>query len=766
LQFHHGDSGQTKLEKLQQALSRYQFPQADTVPLLAALLSLPYPEGTSPLTLSPQKQKYKTQEALVAWLLEEAERQAVYCAWEDLHWADPSTLELLTLFLDQVPTIRLLAVLTFRPDFTPPWRLRSHLTQLTLNRLGRLQVEAMVQQVAGGKGLPTEVLQQIVRKTDGVPLFVEELTKMVLESGLLRETNGHYELTGPLPSLATPATLHDSLMARLDKLTTVKEVAQIGAVLGREFSYELLRAIAAVDEMALQQALGKLVEAEVLYQRGLPPHARYVFKHALIQEAAYQSLLKSTRQQYHQQIAQVLADHFPETVETQPELVAQHYSEAGLIEQAIPYWQQAGKRASQRSANVEAVSHLTKGLELLKTLPDTPERSQHELRLLTTLGPALISTKGYGAPEVEQTYARAYELCQQGGSPRQLIYVLQGLRLFYFVRGELRKAQDLAEHIYRLAQRVSTPTALMTAHGALGISLFRVGELTAARAHLEQAWMLCHPQEHNPGVIESMRDLGGSYLSQVALILWYLGYPDQALEKARAALLLAHEGTHPFNLAFALAYAAAMDFLLQEVQAGQEHVEALIALATDQQFPDWLALGTAMRGTGLVERGEVKAGMAQLQQGLAEMQALGQEIGRPGYLADLAMAYGKQGQTEAGLRVMAEALAAVDRIGERYYEAELYREKGELTLQSQVPGPRSKDEDEAEACFLKAIEIARQQEAKSWELRASISLTRLWQQQGKKEEARQMLAAIYNWFTEGFDTADLKEAKILLEELT
>jgi class 3 adenylate cyclase len=368
------DSAQMKLGKLEQTLSHYQFPQADTLPLLAALLSLPHPEDIPSLTLSPERQKEKTLQALVRWLCEEAERHVVYCAWEDLHWPDPSTLQLLALYLDQVPTARMLVLLTFRPEFMPPWGSRSYLSQLTLGRLGRSQVERIVANVTGGRILPDEVVEQVVAKTDGVPLFVEELTKMVIELGLVRAVNGHYELTRPLSALAIPATLHDSLMARLDRLAEAKAVAQLGATLGREFSYELLQAVSSVDEATLQRGLAQLVDAELVYQRGLPPQAQYIFKHALVQDTAYQSLLKSSRQQLHQQVAQVLKEQFPETVETQPELVAHHYTEAGLIEQAVPYWQQAGERAVDRSAYVEAISHLSKGLELLTTLPETVER--------------------------------------------------------------------------------------------------------------------------------------------------------------------------------------------------------------------------------------------------------------------------------------------------------------------------------------------------------------------------------------------------------
>ncbi|HEV8712458.1 MAG TPA: adenylate/guanylate cyclase domain-containing protein, partial [Candidatus Binatia bacterium] len=416
LQFKREDSPEEKLLKLEEMLTcrggsetRPHLSLQEVLPLFASLLSLPLPDRYPALTLTPQKQKEKTQQAVLTWLLREAERQPVCFDVEDLHWADPSTLEFLGLLIDQTPTARLLVVLTFRPEFVLPWPSRSYVTPISLGRLVRAQTEAMVERVTGGKALPAEILQQIVSKTDGVPLFVEELTKMVLESGLLREEDGHYvgvHGQAPLPPLAIPSTLQDSLMARLDRLSTVKEVAQLGATLGRKFSYELLQAVASMNEASLQQALAKLVEAEVLYQRGLPPQARYLFKHALIQDAAYQSLLKSRRQHYHRQIAQVLEERFSEIKETQPELLAHHYTEAGLTAQAIPYWQKAGQRAAQHSANTEAISHLTKGLELLKTLPDAPERAQQELTLQITLGGPLIATKGYTAAEVERVYAR------------------------------------------------------------------------------------------------------------------------------------------------------------------------------------------------------------------------------------------------------------------------------------------------------------------------------------------------------------------------
>jgi predicted ATPase len=689
----------------------------------------------------------------------------VYCAWEDLHWADPSTLELLTLFLEQVPTTRLLAVLTFRPEFLPPWWPRSHLTQLTLNRLGRQQVEAMVEKITGGKPLPREVVQQIVAKTDGVPLFVEELTKMVLESGLLTAADDHYELTGPLPPLAIPSTLRDSLMARLDRLATTREIAQVSATLGREFSYELLHAVSPLDEATLQQGLRQLVEAELVYQRGVPPQATYLFKHALIQDTAYQSLLKSTRQHLHRQIAQVLEERFAETKEAQPELLAHHYTEAGLIIQAIPYWQRAGQRAIERSANAEAVNHLTTGLELLQALPDTPERTQQELSLQVTLGASLAATKGFAAPEVGAVYTRAGELCQQVGEAPQLFSVLYCLVAFHGVRAEYETTRGLGEQLLSLAQRVQDPALLVAAYHALGQALYFLGELVPAREHLEQGIAVYDSQQHRSLVALYGQDLGLVSLSYAALTLWLRGYPDQALRRSHEALTLARRLSHPFSLASALDLAAILYQSRREGQAAQERAEAAVALAREQGFPYWAAIGTIVRGWALAEQGHIEEGIAQMRQGLAAWRATGAEARWTYFLTFLAEAYEKKGQAKEGLSILAEALAVVGKNEEHYYEAELYRLKGELTLQSQVQGPKSQVEEEAEECFWKAIDIARRQQAKSLELRAVMSLSRLWQSQGKKKEAHEMLAEIYGWFTEGFDTKDLQEAKALLQEL-
>jgi TOMM system kinase/cyclase fusion protein len=760
LQFEREESPEQKRRKLEGFLVQLGLPLAEAVPLFAALLSLPLGADYAPLTVSPEQQKQQTLHALLTVLLRLAAQQPLLFVMEDLHWVDPTTLEFLSLLVDQGPTARILALFTCRPNFRPPWTGRAHLTQVTLNRLPRRQAAELTGRVAHGKALPPEVIEQIVAKTDGVPLFVEELTKMLLESGFLQERDDRYELTGPLPPLAIPTTLHDSLMARLDRLAAVKALAQLGATLGREFSYELLQAVAPWDEDTLHRGLQQLVTAEFLYQRGLPPQATYLFKHALIQDAAYQSLLKSTRQQYHQRIAQVLEAQFSEATETRPELLAHHYTEAGVPAQALPYWQRAGQRAIERAAPLEAIAHLSKGLEILRTLVDSPERTQQELDMQLALGQAWMAAKGQGVPEVERAYTRARELCQQVGETPELFPVLLGLWRFYLVRAEYQTARELAEQCLSLAQRVHDPALLLGAHYALGATVYLLGELTPARAHLEQGLALYDRQQHHQLAFHYGMDLGVWCLSYVAWHHWLLGYPEQALMRSHEALTLAQELSHPHSLASALDYAAFVHCYRREGHATQERAEAGMALASEKGFPQFVALGMIMRGWALAKQGQGEEGIAQLRQGLAAFRAAGAEISRSRDLGLLAEAYGEAGQTQEGLTVLAEAMAAVDTTGERYWEAELHRLKGELLRR------RASPTEEVEACFQQALTVAQHQHAKSLELRAAVSLARLWQHQGRRADAHALLAPIYGWFTEGFDTADLQAAKALLEDLS
>jgi class 3 adenylate cyclase/predicted ATPase len=739
-QFDAQETPDVKWEKLAHALSQYRLPWEESVPLFAPLLSLSLPEQHyPPLNFSPQRQRQRTLETIVAILLELAERQPVLFIVEDLHWSDPSTLELLNLVLDQTPTASMLVLLTCRPHFQPAWHHRSYLTEITVNRLSPTQVEQIVTGMTDGKTFPAEVLQQILAKTDGVPLFIEEMTKAILESGHLKDVNGHYELTGTFSTLAIPATLQDSLMARLDRLVTAKAVAQYAAVIGRQFSYALLQAVSQLNEVMLRHELGRLVEAEIVYQRGVPPQATYIFKHALIQDAAYESLLKRTRQHYHQRIAQVLEAQFPEIAETQPELVAYHCMEAGLTAQSVSYWHMAAQRAVDRSAHVEAIRHLTKGLELLQMLPETPQRFHREVDMHIALGASLIATKGFAAPEVGQTYTRARQLCQDLADPYQLFPVLRGLWNYYLVRAELQTAQALGEQLLTLAQQTQDSVMLSAAHRAIGTTLLSLGAVADASTHLT-------------------RDIALYDLS--AWGLWCLGYPDQALVRSHEAVTLAQQIAYPFSLSFALGSVALIHQLRREERFTQERAEATISLTKEQGFQFWMALGSLLHGWALVHYGQAQEGIAQISQSLTAYHATGAEILRPYCLALLAEAHGTLGEPEAGLVVLTEALTLIDTTGERWYVPELYRLKGDLLLQQ-----NSNNQADAEICFHHALEIARTQQAKSWELRAATSLARLWHQQGKPQEAYDLLASVYNWFTEGFDTADLQDAKVLLNEL-
>jgi class 3 adenylate cyclase/predicted ATPase len=755
------DSPQEKLDRLERALRGYGFALPETLPLSCALLSLPEPAGYPPLNLTPQRQRQKTLELMVLCVLKEAERNPVLTVWEDLHWCDPSTLEFYHLLLDQVPKARALALATSRLEFISDWGPRSHYKQLTLGRLQHSQAELMASEVAGGRSMPAEVMQQIVGRTDGVPLFVEELVKMVMESGLLKERGGQYELSSPLPPLAIPSTLRDSLMARLDRLSAAREVMQLAATLGREFSYELIRAVWPLDEVTLHKGLADMVEAELLYQNGLGAWAKYYFKHSLIQETAYESVLRSRRQQLHLQIARALEEKFPAITETQPEVLAHHCMAANLKEKAIGYWQRAGEMAVRRSANKEAMSHLTTGLELLKTLADAPERAQQELTMLATLGPPLIATKGYSAPELEKTITRARELCRQLDETPQLFAVMFKLCAYSLLRGEMKTAEEIGEQMLHLARTAQDPDLLLEACNGLGTALFYLGELVSAREHFDKINEIYDPKQHSSHAFVYGQDPGVFGLAFGARVLGYLGYLKQAATKIEQALMLAQNLAHPFSLALAWHCAAEVHRQRGDAQASLECAERELELAREQGFPLWVAIAQIYRGWALARLGHHEEALATIPKGIANYRATGAEMAVPRFQILLADAYGHAGQASEGLRVSAEALAIMQRNRDCDSEApELYRIRGELLL-----AVSAEHQDEAEASLRRALDIARRQQAKSPELRATMSLARLLDKQGKRDEASAMLEAMYGWFTEGFRTADLKEAKILIEQL-
>ena len=677
LQFQGDEPEEEKFRRLETALEGYRHLPEESVALFASLLSLPLPERFAPLGLSPERQRQKTQEALVAWLAEESEGRPLLIVWEDLHWVDPSTLDLVQMLIERVAPLHLFVLLVFRSsEFTPPWPPRPPVYLLTLSRLERRPVEDLIAHVAQGQQLPQHLVEHIVAQTDGVPLFVEELTKTIIEAGV--PENGE----GGAPS-AIPATLQDSLMARLDQLSSIaRDVVQIGAVLGRAFSYALIRAVWPSDEQRLARGLAQLMEAELIFQKGMLPQTRWVFKHALLQDTAYQSVLKSKRQQIHHQVADVLVKQFSDIRHHQPELVAHHYTEAGLLDQAIGFWQYAGEQAVQRSAHREGIGHFLKGLALLSELPETPDRTHRELIIQTRLGPSLMATKGYAAPEVERAYARAQELCQQLGETPHSFQVLRGLWVVHEMRAELKTARKLGEQLLALAQHLDDPDLLIEVHRALGNTLLWIGEFAHAREHLQKAIALHDPEQHQALAFQYGTDPRTVCLLYETLALWVLGYPEQALQKSREALARAEEGAHQhsLSLAAALNWTGLLHQLRGEAEVTYERAVAGIALAQQCGFPDWEMIGTIFRDWAAAAQSHNEAPVEQLQKMITAWCATGAELLRPYFLGLLAEQYGKIGRSEKGLALLDEALAVVNTSAERFSEAELYRLRGELLL--------------------------------------------------------------------------------------
>ena len=750
------DTAQQHFAKLETGLAGFKtLPLSESVRLFADLMSVPLPEDRYPrLPMTAQQQRDATLDAIVAWLIEVAEGTPVLMAWEDLHWADPTTLEALGMLIEQAPTAALLVVATYRPELTPPWPQRSHTTPITLNRLERPEVETMVGHLAGGRPLPIEVVDHIVAKSDGVPLYVEELTKAILGSGVLEARGDIYVLTGALAQLHIPETLQDSLMARLDRAPRLREVAQLGAVLGREFAYDMISALARIEEEMLQSGLGQLVVDELLYQRGRPPRSRYLFKHALIQDAAYQSLLKRTRQQYHERAARLLEDRFPGVASTQPELVAHHYTEANCPAQAIAYWHKAGATAARQSANVEAIDQFRRGLALVEALPDARERAERELDLQMAIGPALLATKSQSHPDVGRTYARAWELCRQLGDDTREFTALRGLQLHHQNLLEMEKALHFAEEALRVAKRLGDAARLVGAHTMLGVVLYLQGKLEPALVQFRRGFELFDPNMQFP-------DWPGSHPAMqcqifLALVSWMLGYRDRPLEELAAAVRSAETLGHPVTLAFTLCHAALVHILRHEPPAVADCAGRALRICEEHRIAHYHAFALCENGWALGASGESEKGLAQIAQGVDSYGLGASQHILLALQADVQLATGKP---EAALASVAGGLKAVEKTAGAPLEAELWRLKGEALLAG--AGTPS----EAEATIEQGIAVARRQNAKSWELRGATSLARLRRQQGRPQEAAALLAPILGWFTEGLDTADLHAARTLLAEI-
>jgi tetratricopeptide (TPR) repeat protein len=740
LGFQPEDSAEEKLARLERGLIHVGFELAESVPLLASLLSLRLPEGYTPLEISPQRQRQKTLAALLEWLLALGEKQPLVLLVEDLHWVDPSTQEWLGLVIEQCPTASVLLLLTFRPQFQPPWPSREHVLQMGLTRLRRREAKRLVVEAAADETLADGLIDRLAERSDGIPLFVEELAKAALvESSLSSE-------------LVIPETLQDSLMARLDRLGEAKQVAQLGAAFGREFSYALLEAVAPMRESELQGGLARLVEAELVYQRGVPPKASYTFKHALVQDTAYQSMLESQRQELHGRIADALEALFPERVARDPGIIARHCKHAGRVEDAIAHYERAAERATQIFAQAEAIAHLHEALALLSTLAEGPERNQQDLQLQIALGSALFAAKGGWDPECEQVYGRARALCGQAPESPALIRALLGLSLFHYARGDLRISCELGEHALALAERGGEVYARLAAHTRLGVSLLYLGKLKQSQEHLERASALYDPSDHRRLAAAWGQDWGTTARSFAAIGCWGLGYPERAVGLMDETVALARGGD-PYSLSFTLSLAALLRCLRGDHAGALETAEEAIGLAREQGFPTVLMIaeiswGRAVGGSRGIEK------LQSVIQQTASFAARMPQIG--GWYFLLARACLEAGRTEEALSAVQSGL---DAGGESVlYEGRLYQAYGEVRLQQGAI-------EDAQRSFRRALAHAREREAKTWELQAATSLARLLRDQGRGDEARAELQPVYDWFTEGFDTAALIEARSLLEEL-
>ena len=752
------DPPAARLEKLETLVRRSTDRWNEAIPLLAALLSIPTGGRYPPPDPDPQRRREHTLAALIEQLQVLARQSALLVILEDAHWADPTTLDLFGRIILRFPRLCGFLIITYRPDFQIPWNRHPHVTALVLNRLGRRHCQTMVEAITRGKTLPSEVMEQIISKTDGIPLFVEELTKNVLESGLLKEQDSTFSLTGLLPPLAIPATLQDSLMARLDRLSTVKEVAQIGAAIGREFSFDLLAAVSSMQNADLQDALAKLDSAELIFSHGTPPHTSYIFKHALVQDAAYETLLKSRRQQLHARIAQVLEARFAEVVAAQPEIVAHHYTNAGLAQVAIEWWRKAGEIAIKRSANLEAVRHLNRAIEQVQLCPESRQRDINELAIRISLSGPLIATRGYVTSELANNYARAAELCTKLGEDKSAFPVMYGQWVIPYVRGDMAAALRNSEIFLRRGEQQGDVGLLMMGHRIYGSSLVWRGDVLPGSQHLQHALSMFQSPTHDHLAYVFSQHPRTAALAHLCLALQHLGHLDQAMAAGWEAISQAKRIEHFNSIAYALCFVSLLIMLRRDVETLKRTAGELLQLASQHNASYWLLWAKPMMGWIAAQDGETEAGISHMHESTAELQRQQANLWVPQTLLLEAEILGQAKQYGRAHQLLDEAQALIEPLDQRFYEAELYRVRGMVIISE------SADLAAGAASLDRAIEIARRQNARFLELRATVSKARFMIDQGLHEAACNLLAPVYSSFSEGLDTVDLREARSLLNE--
>ena len=766
--FRHGDTEAQRLDKLETALAGVAGDLAGAASLLAQLLCIPTGGRWPSPPLTPQQRREKTLAALAGYVESLAAQQPVLQVIEDVHWADPTSIELIDLIVERTPRCRLLVILTSRPEFASPWDGRVQTTQLTLGRLLPRQCAAIVAGVAQGKRLPKGATEQILDRADGIPLFVEELTKAVIESGALADAGDRHIAEGPISTLEIPATLRASLLARLDRLASAREVVQIGAALGRRFSHQLISAVAAAPEQRLAESLAELVHAELIWRRGAPPNAEYTFKHALVQDAAYDTLRRGSRRALHARIAETLANQFPDMADAQPELVAHHCAEAGLIEKAAALWGSAGHLSLTRSALKEAAAHFTRALGLIETLPGAVDLRRQEIKLQIALANALMHTKGYAAPETKRALdrarflvARAEALDEPPEDPLLLLSVLHGFWVASHVAFNGDAVRELAVEFMTLAQKQETIFPLVLGHRLMGTSLLYLGEIAEGRAHLDRAIALYDPVEHCLLATRFGHDVGAAVLSNRSLAIWLLGYPEAALKDAEDAISLARNIGQTGTFLYTLTRIAWFRLVIGDYAAAAAQIRELMSAAADVEGSYWTAAGMMLQGCLLALTGESAPAIEMITAGIAASRLTGWNLLRmPWYLSCLTRAHVALGQLDHAERCMDEAMAAMAATKETWQESDLQRIAGDLALVSSQPNVTK-----GEAHYRRALAIARGQKAKFWELRAAMSLARLWRDRGRERQALDLVTPIHRWFANGHKMLDFQEADALVAEL-
>jgi class 3 adenylate cyclase/tetratricopeptide (TPR) repeat protein len=755
------DTAQAKLDKLDALLAQTSTPEQE-VALFAEMLSLPNDGRYPKLDLTPELHRQRTLEALGSKVEVQARQNPVLMIIEDAHWIDPTSLEAFGRVIDRLHSARILLIVTFRPDFDPPWVGRPNVTLFGINRLGKRESSTMIDAVIGNKPLPANIREDIIERTDGVPLFVEEMTKAVLEAG----SHGAAQRTAaaiPSPAHAVPASLQASLMARLDRLGPGKEVAQVGAAIGREFSHSLLAAVIRKPEVDLNSALERLVDAGLLFREGLPPRTTYLFKHALVQDAAYSTLLRVPRRALHAHIAESLESQFADMVESQPELLARHWTEAGLVEKGATLLGKAGQRSLERSAFVESVEQLTRALNQIDTLPGTPALRREEIKLQVSLITPLMNVKGPSAPETKAAAERAHLLLREAEAlgepledPELLLSVLAGFAAANFLAFNGDAMRRIAEQFLRLAETQEATVPRMVGHRVMGMTELHTGNIAQGRAHYDQALSLGDQLTTRLPISERVLTLCFRCFA-----LWLLGHPDRALVDLDHALSDARQNSYANDLLYALLFSTWFHLVCYRNYATAEvSANELVTLADKTGALVWRDQGMIYQGCVLAVTGKASEAVNMISSGLSERRSTGATLTVPSFLSYLAIGYAELKQFDGAWRCIDEAIATIETTKERWFEAEVHRLAGELALKSAEP-----DRAKAGRHFEKALAVARDQQAKSWELRVTTSIARLWRDQGKQDEARELLAPVYGWFTEGFDTLDLKEAKALRDEL-